>query len=294
MPATIPARQDAVAVTMPLMRMQFTKMQGLGNDFVVIDATREPVALDAGQLRRLADRRFGVGCDQVLMVEPAPGPEADFGYRIFNADGGEVEHCGNGARCFARYVTERGLFSGDRIRVSTAGGPLVLYLEEDGQVRVDMGVPVLAPSAVPFVAEKQQPVYLLETGEEQIQIGVAGLGNPHAVLRVDDVDTAPVARLGPVIESHERFPRRVNAGFMQVISPDHIRLRVYERGVGETLACGTGACAAVIVGQMWELLAQEVAVDLPGGRLAVSWQGPGEPVWMRGPATTVFEGEIDL
>ena len=294
MPATIPARQDAVAVTMPLMRMQFTKMQGLGNDFVVIDATREPVALDAGQLRRLADRRFGVGCDQVLMVEPAPGPEADFGYRIFNADGGEVEHCGNGARCFARYVTERGLFSGDRIRVSTAGGPLVLYLEEDGQVRVDMGVPVLAPSAVPFVAEKQQPVYLLETGEEQIQIGVAGLGNPHAVMRVDDVDTAPVARLGPVIESHERFPRRVNAGFMQVISPDHIRLRVYERGVGETLACGTGACAAVIVGQMWELLAQEVAVDLPGGRLAVSWQGPGEPVWMRGPATTVFEGEIDL
>ena len=294
MPATIPARQDAVAVTMPLMRMQFTKMQGLGNDFVVIDATREPVALDAVQLRRLADRRFGVGCDQVLMVEPPPGPEADFGYRIFNADGGEVEHCGNGARCFARYVTERGLFSGNRVRVSTAGGPLVLYLEQDDQVRVDMGVPVLAPSAVPFVAEKQQPVYLLETGEEQLQIGVVGLGNPHAVMRVDDVDTAPVARLGPLIESHERFPRRVNAGFMQVLSPEHIRLRVYERGVGETLACGTGACAAVVVGQLWELLAQEVAVDLPGGRLQVSWQGPGEPVWMRGPAATVFEGEIEL
>ena len=276
------------------MRLRFSKMHGLGNDFVVIDATREPVSLDEAQFRRLADRRFGVGCDQVLLVEPAPGPKADFGYRIFNADGGEVEHCGNGARCFARYVSERGLFSGNEIRVSTAGGPLVLYLEPDGQVRVNMGVPVLEPAAVPFVAEKRQPVYQLDTEGETLSLGVVGLGNPHAVMRVDAVDTAAVARLGPVIESHERFPRRVNAGFMQVVSPDHIRLRVYERGVGETLACGTGACAALVVGRLWELLEDNVAVDLPGGRLQVSWQGEGEPVWMRGPAAHVFDGEIEL
>ncbi len=276
------------------MRLRFTKMQGLGNDFVVIDATREPVRLSAEQVRQLADRRFGVGCDQVLMVEPSPDADSDFGYRIFNADGGEVEHCGNGARCFARYVTEAGLFSGNEIHVHTAAGPLVLYLEEDGQVRVDMGVPALEPAAVPFVAEKRQPVYLLQAGDEKLQVGVTGLGNPHAVMRVDEVDTAPVARLGPIIESHQRFPRRVNAGFMQVVSPQHIRLRVYERGVGETLACGTGACAAVVVGRLWDLLEADVTVELPGGRLQVSWQGEGEPVWMRGPAKMVFEGEIEL
>lgn len=276
------------------MRLRFTKMQGLGNDFVVIDATREPVELDAGQVRQLADRRFGVGCDQVLLVESPPDGGSDFGYRIFNADGGEVEHCGNGARCFARYVVERGLFSGREIRVHTAGGPLVLYLEEDGQVSVNMGVPVLEPAAVPFATERRQPVYELEVDGEVLQLGVVGLGNPHAVMRVDDIDAAPVARFGPLIESHERFPRRVNAGFMQVVSPEQIRLRVYERGVGETLACGSGACAAVVVGRLWDLLEPDVAVDLPGGRLMVSWSGEGEPAWMRGPAETVFEGEIEL
>lgn len=276
------------------MRLRFTKMQGLGNDFVVIDATRESFSPDPEQIRRLADRRLGVGCDQVLVVEPAPGDEADFGYRIFNADGGEVEHCGNGARCFARYVVERGLFSGREIRVHTRGGPLVLYLEDDGQVSVNMGVPVLEPAAVPFAAEKRQPFYALDVDGESLQAGVVGLGNPHAVMRVDAVDTAPVARLGPLIESHERFPRRVNAGFMEVVSPEHIRLRVYERGVGETPACGSGACAAVVVGRLWDVLAAAVAVDLPGGRLTISWAGEGEPVWMRGPAESVFDGEIEL
>lgn len=276
------------------MRLRFTKMQGLANDFVVIDATREPFSPDPEQIRRLADRRLGVGCDQVLVVEAPPGDEADFGYRIFNADGGEVEHCGNGARCFARYVVERGLFSGREIRVHTAGGPLVLYLEDDDQVSVNMGVPVLEPAAVPFAAEQRQAFYELEVDGELLQLGVVGLGNPHAVMRVDDVDAAPVARFGPLIESHARFPRRVNAGFMEVVSPEQIRLRVYERGVGETPACGSGACAAVVVGRLWEVLAATVAVDLPGGRLTVSWSGEGEPVWMRGPAETVFDGEIDL
>jgi len=276
------------------MRIRFTKMQGLGNDFVVLDALRQRVSLDADKCRLLADRRFGVGCDQVLLVERAQSPDTDFFYRIFNADGSEAEQCGNGARCFARFVRDKGLTNKDEISVGTKAGDLRLYLEADGQVRVSMGVPSFEPARIPFLAEAPADTYPLEVGGETISIGAVSMGNPHAVLRVEDVEQSPVNVLGPLIERHPRFPKRVNAGFMQVLGPDHIRLRVFERGVGETLACGTGACAAVAVGRRLGLLAERVRVSLPGGDLVIEWSREPRPLWMTGPAVSVYEGEIDL
>jgi diaminopimelate epimerase len=275
------------------MPLRFTKMHGIGNDFVVFDAVRQQVQLDATAIRRLADRRFGVGCDQVLLVEPPRLPGADFHYRIFNADGSEVEQCGNGARCFARFVRDRGLTDKDEIPVGTAAGLIRLFVEPDGRIRVDMGVPILEPALIPFLADGESPTYELDLDGETLTIGAVSMGNPHAVALVDDVDRAPVERLGPRIESHPRFPRRVNAGFMQVLAPDCIRLRVHERGAGETLACGTGACAAVVSGRLRGLLGARVRVELPGGDLVIQWSGTGQPVLMTGPAERVFEGEID-
>ncbi len=276
------------------MRLSFTKMQGIGNDFVVIDGIERPQSLSTAQLRRLADRRYGVGCDQVLLVETATMPGAQFRYRIFNADGGEVEQCGNGARCLARYLRERGYSDGDEIRVQTAAGIIALRLHPDGQVSVDMGVPILEPDAIPFLARRRAARYPLQVGEEQLTIAAVSMGNPHAVMVVEDIARAPVERLGPLIEGHERFPRRTNVGFMQVLDRGHIRLRVYERGAGETLACGTGACAAVVAGRLQGLLEERVAVDLPGGRLVITWDGEGGALIMTGPATHVFEGRIEL
>lgn len=276
------------------MRISFTKMHGLGNDFVVLDAVRRPLQLTPDQVRWLADRRFGVGCDQVLLVTPPSGADADFGYRIFNADGGEVEQCGNGARCFARFVREKGLTAKAEIRVETRAGVIVPRVEADGQVTVDMGPPRFQPQALPFLAEQEAAEYDLEVDGERLRVGAVSMGNPHVVLRVVDVDVAPVRTLGPQIEVHPRFPRRVNAGFLQIVDPRHVRLRVWERGAGETLACGTGACAAVAVGRRWSLLEDTVEVDLPGGRLRIRWDGGTGPVWMTGPAVTVYEGEIEL
>ncbi len=276
------------------MVTSFTKMHGLGNDFVVLDAIRQPVDLTPARVRKLADRRFGVGCDQVLLVERSDEQGVDFGYRIFNGDGGEVEQCGNGARCFARFVREKGLTDKREIIVRTLAGVIRLYVEDDGQVRVNMGVPRFEPARVPFEAEKQSLVYTLEAGGRDVQISAISMGNPHAVQVVADVDRAPVQSQGPLIERHPRFPRGVNAGYMQIVDRAHIRLRVYERGAGETLACGSGACAAVVAGRTRDLLADTVEVDLPGGTLRIAWAGPGEPVWMTGPATTVFHGTIDL
>lgn len=276
------------------MRISFTKMHGLGNDFVVLDAVRRPLELTPDQVRWLADRRFGVGCDQVLLVTPPSGADADFGYRIFNADGGEVEQCGNGARCFARFVREKGLTAKAEIRVQTRAGVIIPRIEADGQVTVDMGPPRFQPQALPFLAEQEAAEYDLEVDGERLRVGAVSIGNPHVVLRVADVDAAPVRTLGPRIEVHPRFPRRVNAGFLQIVGPRHVRLRVWERGAGETLACGTGACAAVAVGRRWSLLEDTVEVDLPGGRLRIRWDGGTGPVWMTGPAVTVYEGEIEL
>jgi diaminopimelate epimerase len=276
------------------MIIDFTKMHGLGNDFVVIDAVRQAVALDAGRVRAIADRRFGVGCDQVLLVEPPRSPTTEFHYRIFNADGGEVEQCGNGARCFARFVRDKGLTTHDEIPVGTAAGEIRLFVEDDDQVRVDMGVPRLEPAAIPFTADAPATQYELDTDDRTWTLGAVSMGNPHAVLRVDDVAEAPVARLGPIIEHHPRFPQRANVGFMTVCARDHIHLRVFERGSGETLACGTGACAAVVYGRLNGWLDERVGVDLPGGRLVVSWRDRGEPVWMTGPAVAVFEGRLDI
>ncbi len=276
------------------MLINFTKMHGLGNDFVVIDATSQPVALTPAQIRQIADRHFGVGCDQVLLVETAHDPSVDFRYRIYNADGGEVEQCGNGARCFARFVLDHHLTSKHEIAVETAGGIIHPRIESDGQVTVNMGVPRFVPADIPFVADLPSDTYTLEVAGQRLTIGAVSMGNPHAVLLVDNIDTAPVAELGPLIEKHERFPNRVNAGFMQIISRNHIRLRVYERGAGETLACGTGACAAVAVGRKLGILDQKVKVDLPGGTLLIRWEGEGTPLWMTGPATYVFEGKMEL
>ncbi len=276
------------------MRLPFTKMHGLGNDFVLIDATQQAIVLTPEQVRHLADRRYGVGCDQVLIVEPAHDAGADFHYRIYNADGGEVEQCGNGARCFARYVREAGLSDKPVLNVETSAGLIRLHTETDGQVTVDMGVPRLEPAEIPFDAPARAMRYHIDVEGTMLEIGAVSMGNPHAVLRVDNVDSAPVTTLGPRIESHPRFPQRVNAGFMQVLTRDHIRLRVYERGAGETLACGTGACAAVVAGRVQGLLDNRVSVDLPGGQLVISWAGEGEPVFMTGPANRVFEGNIDI
>jgi diaminopimelate epimerase len=276
------------------MRLKFTKMHGLGNDFVVFDAISQNLALTPAQFRFLADRHFGVGCDQILLVERATRSDADFRYRIFNADGGEVEQCGNGARCFVRFVHEKGLTPKSEIRVETAAGIIVPRLEASGLVTVNMGVPRFAPAEIPFDTDFPATTYLLDVHGRPLEISVLSMGNPHAVLLVDEVDSAPVATDGPVIESHSRFPARVNVGFMQVLNRGHIKLRVYERGAGETLACGTGACAAVVAGITRGLLDSEVRVATRGGELVIRWGGEGRPVMMTGPAVSVFDGEIDL
>lgn len=276
------------------MRLRFTKMHGLGNDFVVIDAIRQPVELDPARVRFLADRHFGVGCDQLLVVEPSATPGVDFRYRIFNSDGGEVEQCGNGARCFVRFVHDQGLSDKREIRVETRAGLITPRIEADGQVTVDMGVPVFEPARIPFDSDSDAVVQPLQVGEQRVLISAVSMGNPHAVQVVADVDQAPVAELGPAIERHPRFPARVNAGFMQVVDRGHIRLRVFERGAGETLACGTGACAAVVAGIRRGLLDSPVRVDTRGGALSIAWDGDGRPVLMTGPATRVFDAEIEL
>ena len=276
------------------MKLKFSKMQGLGNDFVVLDGVRQAVALTSAQLRFLGDRHFGVGCDQILLVEKAGSPDLDFRYRIFNSDGGEVEQCGNGARCFVRFVHEQGLTDKRRIRVETMRGEIVPCLEADGNVTVEMGVPVFAPERIPFVSETEDVVQPLAVGGQEILITAVSMGNPHAVQVVDDVDAAPVAEQGPLIEAHPRFPQRVNAGFMQIVDRHAIRLRVFERGAGETLACGTGACAAVVAGCVRGLLDSPVRVVTRGGELTIAWEGQGKPVLMTGPAVTVFTGEIEL
>ncbi len=276
------------------MQVPFTKMHGAGNDFVVFDAISRPIPLTPEKIRRLADRHFGVGCDQVLLVERPVARGADFRYRIFNADGAEVEQCGNGARCFVRFVRDKRLTTRDEIAVETLAGMIYPRLEADGSVTVNMGVPRFEPAEVPFAAPVRQPVYDLEVDGAIVSVSVLSMGNPHAVQVVPDVDGAPVNTQGPLIERHPRFPRRVNAGYMQIVDRRHIRLRVYERGAGETLACGSGACAAVVAGRQRGLLDDKVDVGLLGGTLRVSWAGEGEPVWMSGPAVTVFEGTIDL
>ena len=276
------------------MRIAFTKMQGLGNDFIVIDAVRQAVSLEPEKIRRLADRHFGIGCDQVLVVEPAQGSDADFRYRIFNADGSEVTQCGNGARCFARFVNEKGLTDHDTIRVETRAGQLVLNLVAGNEVLVDMGVPRHAPDQIPLAKPSEAKLYALDVDGERVEFAAVSMGNPHAVLHVASVRAAPVERLGPLLESHPLFPERVNVGFMEIVDPHRARLRVYERGSGETLACGSGACAAAVVGIEQGLLKSPVDIELPGGHLIINWQGRGFPVMMQGPAVTVFEGEIDL
>jgi diaminopimelate epimerase len=287
------------------MRIRFTKMQGAGNDFVVLDETRQRLNLTADQYRRLADRHFGVGADQVLSVRPAPAPGIDFEYVIHNADGGEVEQCGNGARCFARYVADKGLARGERIRVQTLSGVIEPRLVADGRVTVDMGRPVFGLADVPFDAagasphrdgdwEKWHLALGTEPGSDVVAVAVLSMGNPHAVQEVADVDRAPVAEQGPLIEHHPRFPKRVNAGFMQIVDRGRIRLRVFERGAGETLACGTGACAAVVAGIRLGRLDASVDVETRGGLLTIAWAGGAAPVLMTGPAVTVFEGEIEL
>ena len=288
------------------MQIPFTKMQGAGNDFVVLDETSTRLGLSAAQYRFLADRHFGVGADQILTVRPAPTAGVDFEYVIHNADGGEVEQCGNGARCFARFVRDKGLTARDTIRVQTKSGVIAPLLAPDGRVTVDMGRPVFDPARVPFDTAGLAPVDQglgqkwplaldLIASDAIVLIAVASMGNPHAVQLVDDVDTAPVAITGPLIENHPRFPQRVNAGYLQVVDRGHVRLRVFERGSGETLACGTGACAAVASGIRLGLLDATVQVDTRGGRLTIAWSGDeADSVFMTGPATTVFEGQIDL
>ncbi len=276
------------------MKLKFTKMQGLGNDFVVLDGINQHIDLSSAQYRALGDRNFGVGCDQILLVERATQPGVDFRYRIFNNDGSEVEQCGNGARCFARFVHARGLSDKREIRVETAKGIIGPKLEDNGEVTVDMGAPFLLPAEVPFVADAQAVVYPLDVNGKTYAITAVSMGNPHAVQVVDDVDAFPVGAVGAAIEVHPRFPQKVNAGFMQIVDRGHIRLRVFERGAGETLACGTGACAAVVAGILRGLLDDTVRVSTRGGELTIRWQGPGQPVLMTGPAVIVFEGEIEI
>ena len=276
------------------MQLKFSKMHGLGNDFVMIDFVSQRGFLGPEQVRHIADRRFGIGCDQVLIVEPPDQPDIDFRYRIYNADGGEVEQCGNGARCFARFVLDQRLTNKRVIRVQTLAGVITLRVTEDNQVEVDMGAPRCSPADVPFIANELAATYTLDIASHQVDISAISMGNPHAVLVVDNVDTAPVAEWGPLIERHSRFPNRVNAGFMQVVNRQHIRLRVYERGAGETLACGTGACAAVVAGIQRGLLDSPVTVSLSGGQLPIGWAGDQHPVIMKGTATTVFRGQLKL
>jgi diaminopimelate epimerase len=276
------------------MTLEFTKMHGLGNDFVVIDAINQSVFLTAEQIQQLADRHLGIGFDQLLLVEAATTAAADFRYRIFNADGSEVGQCGNGARCFMQFVYEHGLSRKDALQVETSGGPLQLSRDADGQVTVNMGIPRLEPTDIPFVAPARDTSYLIDVNNLSMEISAISMGNPHAVLLVDTVEHAPVAELGPLLQGHVRFPERANVGFMEIVDADTIRLRVYERGAGETLACGSGACAAVVAGRLQERLSARVKVLLNGGELVVSWDGEGQPVLMTGPATTVYQGRIEL
>jgi diaminopimelate epimerase len=287
------------------MKLKFTKMHGAGNDFIVIDAVNQQVDLSPAQWARLADRRFGIGADQILIVERPLDPGCDFRYRIFNSDGGEVEQCGNGSRAFVRFVSDKGLTDKRSIRVQTMSGIITPRLEDDGSVTVDMGAPRLEPSQIPFDSQGLTgvpqgrdtlwPLTVRARGAEQtVLVSAVSMGNPHAVQVVDDVDTAPVAETGPQIEHHPRFPKRVNAGYLQVLDRGHVKLRVFERGAGETLACGTGACAAVVAGIRRGLLDSPVTVDARGGRLSIAWAGEGQPVYLSGPAETVFEGEVTL
>ncbi|MES2500461.1 MAG: diaminopimelate epimerase [Pseudomonadota bacterium] len=276
------------------MQLKFTKMQGAGNDFVVIDGYSEIITLNASQIKKIANRYFGVGCDQLLMVEKTALVDVDFKYRIFNADGGEVEQCGNGARCFARYVFEKGLTQKNDIAVETASGVIVLQLQLDQQVTVNMGAPIFEPERIPFAAPNRQLQYSLPLASETLTISAVSMGNPHAVTLVDNVQHANVAQLGPQIESHRHFPQRVNAGFMQIVNVHEINLRVYERGSGETLSCGTGACAAAVSGIQLGLLQSPVLVNTRGGKLSIAWEGDNQAVMMTGPAEFVFEGQIEV
>ncbi|WP_045750480.1 diaminopimelate epimerase [Candidatus Methylopumilus turicensis] len=276
------------------MHISFTKMQGIGNDFVVIDAYSQAIELTSDQIRQLADRHFGIGCDQLLLVEKPTNPSADFRYRIFNADGGEVEQCGNGARCFVRFVHDKKLTTKTQITVETANGLIYPTLEDNGLVTVNMGAPQFEPSQIPFIADANAITYQLNVADTEVEISTVSMGNPHAVQIVEDINTAPVSVHGPIIENHPRFPQRVNAGFMQIIHPHEIRLRVFERGAGETLACGTGACAAAVAGINLGKLQSPVKVMMRGGNLNICWNGGNSPVMMTGPAVHVFSGEITI
>ena len=276
------------------MRFRFTKMHGLGNDFVVIDAVSQKISITPERARKISDRNFGVGCDQILIVEAPRDPSCDFRYRIFNYDGTEVENCGNGARCFAVFVRQRGLTNKRKIKVQTNAGNMILHVHDDDLVTVDMGAPVLTPNDIPFNAENYQKEYSLKLQKSEISVGAVSMGNPHAVCVVDHLESFDVDSIGAEVEEHKDFPSKVNAGFMEVMSRDEIRLRVFERGVGETLACGTGACAAAVSGNLRGLLSSNITVHLPGGDLHIQWEGEGKSVFMTGPATTVFHGQIRL
>ena len=276
------------------MEQQFTKMHGIGNDFVVFDSFSHPINLTREQIRHLADRRFGIGCDQVLLLEPPQHDDADVRYRIFNADGGEVMQCGNGARCAAVYLKEKGLVNKNEIVAETGAGSLVLNINDDGRVTVNMGVPEFEPAKIPMQADEYEEQYHLVCADDEITFGAVSMGNPHAVIIVDDVDVAPVNVLGPAIQSNELFPESVNVGFIQILNNGAFKLRVYERGSGETLACGSGACAAMVIACQQGYLEGTIDAELRGGHLTLSWAGEGEPVYMTGPATTVFEGKVEL
>ncbi|MGJ0517213.1 MAG: diaminopimelate epimerase [Methylomicrobium sp.] len=273
--------------------IHFTKMHGLGNDFVVIDAIHQTPYLEPESIKKLADRHFGIGFDQLLLVEKPVSTNADFKYRIFNADGSEVSQCGNGARCFARFVRDKGLSAKDEVRVDTDAGQLLLKFDDDGQITVNMGIPRHQPAEIPLLADHQAPTYQVIAHDQVYTFGAVSMGNPHAVLQVPDVETAPVAETGRLLESHPVFPARANIGFMQIVDRSHIKLRVYERGAAETLACGSGACAAAVIAIERDLVDRHVQVELPGGTLKISWAGRGEPVLMTGPAISVFEGTIN-
>lgn len=274
------------------MQIQFSKMHGLGNDFIVIDNVTQNVFFSKDKIQRLADRNFGIGFDQMLLVEPPYDPEQDFHYRIFNADGSEVSQCGNGARCFAKFVKIKGLTNRNKVVVSTKSGKMVLYLEKDGQVTVNMGRPIFEPAKIPLKANKEEGTYIIRELDKTYMMGAVSMGNPHCVMTVDNVETADVSTVGLLLESHERFPEGVNVGFMQIINEQHIKLRVFERGAGETLACGSGACAAVAIGQIQGKLGKEVQVDLPGGSLRIRWQGKDSVLKMTGPAEHIFDGTL--
>ncbi len=276
------------------MQLHFTKMHGLGNDFILLDGFRQAIALAPEQVRTLADRHFGIGCDQVLLIEPDKDPSIDVRYRIFNAAGEEVEQCGNGARCVAKYLVDQGRVNGGEIRAATMKGVITLYPQADGQVRVNMGVPVLEPARIPLRADRRQAFYAAETAAGRVEFMAASMGNPHAVIRVPDCAAAEVERIARAVQGSGVFPAGVNVGFMELLDPARIALRVYERGVGETLACGTGACAAMVCGRLHQALEKEVDIGLKGGHLVVSWEGEGHPVWMTGPAATVYQGQIEL